>query len=76
MYPANTVYLSVPALGHHTGSISGLTYPLPQSYMFYQLKWFDPTLPDSVISSQAGILQYVLVFPLACRLFPLWLSWS
>ncbi|KAF4785131.1 major facilitator superfamily transporter [Colletotrichum scovillei] len=28
-----------------------------QSYMFYQLKWFDPTLPDSVISSQAGILH-------------------
>jgi MFS family permease len=25
--------------------------------MFYQLKWFDPTLPDSVISSQAGILH-------------------
>ena len=24
--------------------------------MFYQLKWFDPTLPDSVISSQAGVL--------------------
>ncbi|KAK0660414.1 major facilitator superfamily domain-containing protein [Cercophora samala] len=32
-----------------------------QSYMFYQLKWFDPSLPDSVISSQAGILQFVLV---------------
>lgn len=31
-----------------------------QSYMFYQLKWFDPSLPDSVISTQAGILQYVL----------------
>jgi hypothetical protein len=31
-----------------------------QSYMFYQLKWFDSTLPDSVISSQAGILQYVV----------------
>jgi len=30
-----------------------------QSYMFYQLKWFDPSLPDSVISSQAGILQCV-----------------
>lgn len=30
-----------------------------QSYMFYQLKWFDPSLPDSIISSQAGILQYV-----------------
>ncbi|KAL2162375.1 hypothetical protein VTH06DRAFT_7288 [Thermothelomyces fergusii] len=28
-----------------------------QSYMFYQLKWFDPTLPDSVISGQAGLLQ-------------------
>ncbi|KAH8202958.1 hypothetical protein TruAng_002904 [Truncatella angustata] len=28
-----------------------------QSYMFYQLKWFDPSLPDSVISSQAGILS-------------------
>ncbi|PSR97619.1 major facilitator superfamily domain-containing protein [Coniella lustricola] len=28
-----------------------------QSYMFYQLKWFDPALPDSVISSQAGILH-------------------
>jgi hypothetical protein len=30
-----------------------------QSYMFYQLKWFDPSLPDSVISGQAGVLQYV-----------------
>lgn len=28
-----------------------------QSYMFYQLKWFDSTLPDSVISSQAGLLH-------------------
>lgn len=28
-----------------------------QSYMFYQLKWFDPSLPDSVISTQAGILS-------------------
>lgn len=27
-----------------------------QSYMFYQLKWFDPTLSDAVIASQAGIL--------------------
>ena len=33
-----------------------------QSYMFYQLKWFDPSLPDSVISSQAGILQCVVPF--------------
>ncbi len=25
--------------------------------MFYQLKWFDPSLPDSTIASQAGILH-------------------
>ncbi|KAI0387038.1 MFS general substrate transporter [Hypomontagnella monticulosa] len=28
-----------------------------QSYMFYQLQWFDPSLPDSTISSQAGVLH-------------------
>ncbi|CAJ2503223.1 Uu.00g106170.m01.CDS01 [Anthostomella pinea] len=28
-----------------------------QAYMFYQLRWFDPSLPDAVISSQAGILH-------------------
>jgi hypothetical protein len=28
-----------------------------QSYMFYLLKWFSPDSPDSVISSQAGVLQ-------------------
>lgn len=28
-----------------------------QSYMFYQLKWFNPSLSDSIISSQAGILH-------------------
>ncbi|PGH08743.1 hypothetical protein AJ80_07781 [Polytolypa hystricis UAMH7299] len=28
-----------------------------QSYMFYQLKSFDPSLPDSTISSQAGMMQ-------------------
>lgn len=28
-----------------------------QAYMFYQLKWFDPDLSDSVISSQAGVLH-------------------
>lgn len=37
-----------------------------QSYMFYQLKWFDPTLPDSAISAQAGVLQCVL--PCYCSL--------
>ncbi|KAF5859444.1 hypothetical protein ETB97_002844 [Aspergillus alliaceus] len=28
-----------------------------QAYMFYQLRSFDPSLPDSTISAQAGILQ-------------------
>ena len=28
-----------------------------QAYMFYQLRSFDPSLPDSTISVQAGILQ-------------------
>lgn len=28
-----------------------------QAYLFYQLKWFDESLPDSTISSQAGILH-------------------
>ncbi|KAI1824288.1 MFS general substrate transporter [Xylaria intraflava] len=34
-----------------------LTQTSLQAYMFYQLRWFDPTLPDAVISSQAGILH-------------------
>ncbi|KAI0912052.1 major facilitator superfamily domain-containing protein [Ustulina deusta] len=34
-----------------------LTQTSLQAYMFYQLQWFDPTLPDAVISSQAGILH-------------------
>ncbi|KAI1751393.1 major facilitator superfamily domain-containing protein [Xylaria castorea] len=34
-----------------------LTQTSLQAYMFYQLRWFDPTLPDAVISGQAGILQ-------------------
>ncbi|KXG47071.1 Major facilitator superfamily domain, general substrate transporter [Penicillium griseofulvum] len=34
-----------------------LTQTSLQAYMFYQLKSFDPSLPDSKISVQAGILQ-------------------
>ncbi|KAK8234845.1 MFS transporter [Phyllosticta capitalensis] len=34
-----------------------LTQTSLQSYMFYQLKSFDPSLPDSTIAYQAGILQ-------------------
>ncbi|RAL16014.1 uncharacterized protein BO97DRAFT_431754 [Aspergillus homomorphus CBS 101889] len=50
----------------HKGQLAILTFarlsePLTQTslqaYMFYQLKSFDPSLPDSTISAQAGILQ-------------------
>ncbi|KAI8624812.1 MFS general substrate transporter [Xylariaceae sp. FL1651] len=34
-----------------------LTQTSLQAYMFYQLQWFDPSLSDAVISSQAGILH-------------------
>ncbi|KAF4553005.1 MFS-type transporter-like protein 30 [Elsinoe fawcettii] len=34
-----------------------LTQTSLQAYMFYQLKSFDSTLPDSTIASQAGLLQ-------------------
>ena len=34
-----------------------LTQTSLQAYMFYQLKSFNPSLPDSTIASQAGILQ-------------------
>ncbi|KAF1807985.1 MFS general substrate transporter [Eremomyces bilateralis CBS 781.70] len=34
-----------------------LTQSSLQSYMFYQLKSFDPSLPDSAISAQAGMMQ-------------------
>ena len=48
------------------GQLAILTFarfsePLAQTslmaYMFYQLRWFDQSLPDSTISWQAGILQ-------------------
>ena len=42
-------------------TLARLSEPLTQSslraYMFYQLKSFNPSLPDSTISSQAGILE-------------------
>ncbi|KAF3386791.1 putative membrane protein [Penicillium rolfsii] len=34
-----------------------LTQTSLQAYMFYQLKSFDPSLPDSTISAQAGMMQ-------------------
>lgn len=42
-------------------TLARLSEPLSQTslqaYMFYQLKSFDSSLPDSTISSQAGVLQ-------------------
>ena len=42
-------------------TIARISEPLTQTslhaYMFYQLKSFDPNLPDSTIAYQAGILQ-------------------
>lgn len=42
-------------------TLARLSEPLTQSslraYMFYQLQSFNPSLPDSTISSQAGILE-------------------
>ena len=39
-----------------------LTQTSLQSYMFYQLRSFDPSLEDSAISSQIGILQGCFTF--------------
>ena len=39
-----------------------LTQTSLQSYMFYQLRSFDPSLQDSAISSQIGILQGCFTF--------------
>ncbi|OAA71412.1 Major facilitator superfamily transporter [Cordyceps fumosorosea ARSEF 2679] len=42
-------------------TLSRLSEPLVQTslqaYMYYQLKWFDPSLPASTIATQAGIMH-------------------
>ena len=47
-------------------TLSRLSEPLTQtslqSYMFYQLRSFNPSLPDSTISYQVGILQGCFTF--------------
>lgn len=41
-------------------TIARLSEPLSErslaAYMFFQLKWFDPSVPDSTITSQGGLL--------------------
>ncbi|KAF2713942.1 MFS general substrate transporter [Pleomassaria siparia CBS 279.74] len=47
-------------------TLARLSEPLTQTslgaYLFYQLKSFDPSLPDSTISSQVGIIQAAFPF--------------
>ncbi|KAH7381304.1 major facilitator superfamily domain-containing protein [Phaeosphaeria sp. MPI-PUGE-AT-0046c] len=47
-------------------TLARLSEPLTQtslgSYLFYQLQSFDPSLPDSTISYQAGIIQAAFPF--------------
>ncbi|PGH12472.1 hypothetical protein AJ79_04216 [Helicocarpus griseus UAMH5409] len=47
-------------------TIARLSEPLTQTslqaYLFYQLKSFDPDLPDSIISARAGLLQGCFTF--------------
>lgn len=44
-------------------TLARLSEPLSErslaAYMFYQLRWFDPSLPDSTITSQGGLLTAV-----------------
>lgn len=46
--------------------LARLSEPLTQTslgaYLYYQLESFDPTLPDSTISSQAGLVQAAFPF--------------
>jgi hypothetical protein len=55
--------------------ISRLSEPLTQtslqSYMFYQLKSFDPAIPDSTISAQAGWMAAAFTAAQFCTAF-LW----
>ena len=59
--------------------IARLSEPLVQSslrsYLFYQLKSFDTSLPDSTIASQAGILQGAFAAAQLCTAM-LWGRWS
>ena len=56
-----------------------LSEPLVQSslrsYLFYQLKSFDESLPDSTIASQAGIMQGAFAAAQLCTAM-LWGRWS
>ncbi|KAF2152937.1 MFS transporter [Myriangium duriaei CBS 260.36] len=48
-----------------------LTQTSLQAYMFYQLRSFDPALPDSIISYRAGLLQATFTGAQFCTAF-LW----
>lgn len=58
---APVTWMSLPKKGQLAVlTIARLSEPLSErslaAYLFYQLKWFDSSLPDSTIASQGGIL--------------------
>lgn len=73
-------WMSLPRKGQLAILVTArLSEPLVQSslrsYLFYQLKSFDHTLPDSTIASQAGIMQGAFAAAQLCTAM-LWGRWS
>lgn len=57
----SVTWLSLPKKGQLAVlTIARLSEPLSErslaAYMFFQLKWFNPTVPDSTITAQGGLL--------------------
>jgi hypothetical protein len=73
-------WMSLPRKGQLAILVTArLSEPLVQSslrsYLFYQLKSFDQSLPDSTIASQAGIMQGAFAAAQLCTAM-LWGRWS
>ena len=76
----SVTWMSLPRKGQLAILVTArLSEPLVQSslrsYLFYQLKSFDKTLPDSTIASQAGIMQGAFAAAQLCTAM-LWGRWS
>jgi hypothetical protein len=77
---APVTWMSLPRKGQLAILVMArLSEPLVQSslrsYLFYQLKSFDKSLPDSTIASQAGIMQGAFAAAQLCTAM-LWGRWS
>lgn len=77
---APITWMSLPRKGQLAILVTArLSEPLVQSslrsYLFYQLKSFDKSLPDSTIASQAGIMQGAFAAAQLCTAM-LWGRWS